>query len=198
MVFSHHLLDYKETIWKSNLFAEWYKNGFTHLLFSNWAHIILSLPDMVGGLPRESYGEGHFCFNFCNIWDLAKSFSHTSSTQPPHEVTKVLLLEHLWFFRVCCFLKVLFTHDHWANWASENLSTVRNRGKQRHSALSKPVTGSLTLSREHYPKWWLKDPLKHLKTRMNTYLLWEEDELEFYQPHSEVHFIIKRLTDQLS
>lgn len=91
---------------KTIMFAEWYMNGFTHVYF---LAVELIWFCSVGGLPRDSYGEGHFCFNFSNIWDSAKSFSRTSSTQPPHEVTKVLFLQHLWFFHMCCFLEALYT-----------------------------------------------------------------------------------------
>lgn len=80
-------------------------NGFTCVYF---LAIELVWFCLLGHLPGDSYGKGHFSSNFSNIWDLAKSFSHTSRTQPPHEVTKVLFLQHLCFFHVCCFLEAIY------------------------------------------------------------------------------------------
>lgn len=62
--------------------------GFKHVYF-----LVTELTGFcsVGGFLRESLREGHFCFNFNNIWDLAESFSHPSSTEPSHEVTKLLV-----------------------------------------------------------------------------------------------------------
>lgn len=171
MVFTHCLLEHKEIIWKTNLHNDIWM-GFTYVyFFSNWAYMSLLPPDTVGILPRDGIGKVTFVLTsvISRIWVSLFHIHQAHNLQ--------MKWQRCCFYSICGFPCVLlsrsFVHIIMESTKRPRIS-VSASGKQGHSALSKPITGSLILSKDHYPKWWLKDPLKHLKTRTNTYSLWAQ------------------------